>query len=540
MQSINSERAAREDAEQQAAEVARLLAELRERAAVMNQIEKIQRDISLRRPTRSILDKITSSVATYLRADAAGLFLFDDTNDERGRLISTAGNFDFDELDTAAADPSHPARIAQQTDGTVMLETDASPIPGSDDSWAAETTVSVLAAPVHRNGSAVGALVLQTLAGGGEFGAESVKIAETFAECASLALNDENAQAELTHKADYDALTELPNRRKVTAELARLLDAARLSPVAHPVTVLFIDLDRFKQVNDAHGHAVGDQLLRGVAERLRRHVRDQDIVGRLAGDEFVLIVDGRGLRDGQQLAQRLIDELKAPLEVGSRVLTPSISVGVAEASPNDDAEAVLSSADLAMYRAKQLGRGRVETFDQSLREISQKRASAETDLRRAISAGEFAVFFQPSVRLLDRRVVGVEALVRWIHPERGVITPDEFIPVAEETGAITEIDTFVLREACRQVAEWGRSDEAFADMSLSVNMSARQFTDPKLVATVRDALQASGLRAEQLYLEITERVMMEDGTSTTAIAGLGELGVRLAVDDFGTGYSSLR
>ena len=546
---VEAERAARALSEQQATEVARLLAELQARTELMNQLERIQRAISVRRPTREILDAVTTGVLGHLGAAAAGLFLEDESRPEVGVLFCVAGEGSEDALHHEIAERDHPARLAVTTNGVVVLETDRAPIPAEEDPEGDDLDgrISVLAAPVHRNGSPVGALVVQTRSADVRFDTEAVEIATTFAEHASLALNDASAMeairlalAEAVHQATHDALTGLANRHRVTQELNRLLDAARRSPVPHPVTVLFVDIDRFKRVNDAFGHAVGDELLKGVADRLQRHVRDHDLVGRLAGDEFVLIVDGRTLHDGRILAERLVNELAEPLVVDNRVLTPSISVGVAEASLDDDAEAALTSADLAMYRAKQRGRGRFELFDQKLRDSSRRRATAEADLRRAIDGGEFVVHYQPSVRLLDQRVVGVEALVRWQHPTRGTVRPDDFIPVAEDTGVITEIDAFVLHEACRQVAAWGRADAAMADMSLSVNVSARQFSDPALVDSVVAALERSGLRAEQLYLEITESVMMEEQASASTLARLSELGVRLAVDDFGTGYSSLR
>jgi len=263
-----------------------------------------------------------------------------------------------------------------------------------------------------------------------------------------------------------------------------------------------------------------------------------DVVARVGGDEFVLLLHGVS---GDALYQQLLEAIETPLVLQGHSVRLTASLGVT-CFPDDSGEGdvLLRHATQAMYRAKQRGRGRFELFDQALRESARRRASAESDLRRAIDDEQFVVHYQPSVRLLDRRVVGVEALVRWEHPTRGMVRPDEFIPVAEETGVITEIDNFVLREACRQVAEWGRIEPSMANMSLSVNVSARQFNDPKLPGAVRAALEASGLRAEQLYLEITESVMMEDAASSPTLAELGEMGIRLAVDDFGTGYSSLR
>ncbi|MFZ4518617.1 MAG: putative bifunctional diguanylate cyclase/phosphodiesterase [Microthrixaceae bacterium] len=347
------------------------------------------------------------------------------------------------------------------------------------------------------------------------------------------------------HQATHDDLTGLPNRATVIEELAR-----RLSTRDPSAAVLFVDVDRFKQVNDAHGHAAGDRYLAEVARRLRGAVRDGDLVGRLAGDEFIVVSDRTGPGQAERLADRLLAVMARPMDLEGRLLVPSASVGIAvwpTAGPDGDphgrppaADSLVDDADLAMYRAKQQGRGRAARFEPSLREAARRRVEVEVELSRALAGDELEVWFQPVVRLADREVMGLEALVRWRHPVRGLLQPDEFVPVAEETGQVVAIDDHVLRRSCELVAAWN-AERPGAPLSLSTNVSARSFADPTLPHRVAAALDHSGLPARDLFLEITESVMMEESIAETAtMEQLVDLGVRLAVDDFGTGYSSLR
>jgi diguanylate cyclase (GGDEF)-like protein/PAS domain S-box-containing protein len=351
-------------------------------------------------------------------------------------------------------------------------------------------------------------------------------------------------EAQLQHNAFHDALTGLANRALFTDRLAHAL--ARTDRGAEPVAVLFVDLDDFKAVNDGSGHSAGDRLLADVADRLRRVLRPGDTIARLGGDEFaVLIEDAGDPRHAEATAERLLAALAAPfapLEGGDdEQLRISASVGIAtgEAGRHDAAE-LLRHADVAMYAAKEAGKGRSAVFapDMDSAIIGQLRLKAE--LARAVEQGQFTVHYQPTVELATGRFAGVEALVRWQHPERGLVPPMDFIPLAEQTGLIVPIGRFVLREACRQMREWQAAHPSEPPMTVSVNLSARELDEPSLVDAVRDVLAETGLDPAHLVLEITESLLLVDLPATTGtLLELRRLGVRLAVDDFGTGYSSL-
>ena len=344
------------------------------------------------------------------------------------------------------------------------------------------------------------------------------------------------ARREAEEQAIHDALTGLPNRAQVLTHLDRLLrqdDAAACS-------VLFIDLDRFKIINDAHGHAVGDRLLIALASRLRQLVEPDHLVGRLGGDEFVVVVSEADPAAVEQLSQRLIARLMEPLVVQGKPLLSGASVGIATFAPGETAERLIENADMAMYRAKQQGRGRCCFYDVGMRLDAQRRASLEADLHLAIANGEIACYLQPIVSLQPGRpLVGFEALARWHHPLHGTLPPGEFVPLAEESGLIVAIDALVLEQACGLMAGWIRSGRG--DLHISVNVSGRSFQDPDLANRVGEVLARTGMPVGNLYLEITETVLVDDiDVTMQTLKGLNQLGLRLAVDDFGTGYSSLR
>jgi diguanylate cyclase (GGDEF)-like protein len=341
------------------------------------------------------------------------------------------------------------------------------------------------------------------------------------------------AEAKIEYMAHHDALTDLPNRLLLYQQLQRMLKKKRQG--VH-VAVLCLDLDRFKDVNDAHGHPVGDLLLKAVAGRLRQCIRDVDTVARLGGDEFAIMQAGASQpTDATALASRLIEVIGAPYELGGHQAVVELSIGIALA-PGDglDPDELLKNADMALYRAKSDGHGLYRFFESEMDARMQSRRRLEIDLRRAIANSEFELFYQPLVDVQTEHVTGFEALIRWHHPERGLILPLDFIPVAEETGLIVPIGDWVLRQACAEAVTWPRA------VNIAINLSPIQFKNKTLLLSVVSALAASGLSASRLELEITESVLLQDGDATLAILhALRELGIRISMDDFGTGYSSL-
>jgi diguanylate cyclase (GGDEF)-like protein/PAS domain S-box-containing protein len=348
-----------------------------------------------------------------------------------------------------------------------------------------------------------------------------------------------HAEAELAHQATHDPLTGLPNRMLLQDRLGQAV--AHLERGTRAVAVLLLDLDRFKVVNDSLGHAVGDKILISVAERLLAAVRPGDTVARLGGDEFVVVCDDlHGELDAVGLADRIGDAFAEPFTVEDHSLSVHASIGIAMARDESSSpEALLRDADSVMYMAKGHGGSRWEIFDASLRERVVERLRVETDLRRGLSDEELALYFQPVVSLATGAVVGAEGLARWEHPGRGLILPDDFIGVAEESGLVVAVGDRALLDGCKRLAAWAK-DDATAAYTMSINVSVRQLLQSDLVASVRHALAATGADPTHLALEITESALMDDVDRASAVLGrLRALGVQLWVDDFGTGYSSL-
>jgi diguanylate cyclase (GGDEF)-like protein/PAS domain S-box-containing protein len=348
----------------------------------------------------------------------------------------------------------------------------------------------------------------------------------------------EAARERLTHNALHDPLTGLPNR---TLLLDRL-EVALAQRSRGGVAVVFVDLDHFKLVNDSLGHAAGDALLCSAATRLRAVLRPGDTVARFGGDEFVLLAESVvDERDAEGLAERITAALAQPFDLDGEEVFVTASIGIAMGTgESSDAPTLLRDADAAMYRAKESGRARHEVFDANMRAGAVRRLEIVNDLHRALERNQFLLHFQPQIDLRTNTLVGVEALLRWVHPERGLVPPLEFIPVAEETGLIGELGRWVLQAACRQGRIWLDEFPDSSPLVMSVNLSGRQLSQPRLVEEIAAALTDSGFPAEQLVLEITESVLMHDTASTIAtLQAIKDLGVRLAIDDFGTGYSSL-
>ncbi len=344
---------------------------------------------------------------------------------------------------------------------------------------------------------------------------------------------------QLTHQAHYDFLTNLPNRVLFKDRLNLELSHAHRNKAL--LAVMFLDLDRFKLVNDTLGHAMGDQLLKGVAKRLSDCLRESDTVSRLGGDEFTILLPGLSYKeDAAKVAQKIINALQQPWLLGGHEFHITTSIGIA-LYPNDgeDADTLLKHADTAMYRAKEQGGNDYQLYTPAMNAIILERLDLENSLRHAVKNKEFVVFYQPQVNTNTGQITGMEALVRWQHPYRGLISPNEFIPVAEETGLIVPIGEWVLRTACAQIKAW--QETGFPPMRVTVNLSARQFLQQKnLVAIVAQILQETGLDPRWLELEITESIAMQDVEFTiTMLYELRRMGIQIAIDDFGTGYSSL-
>jgi diguanylate cyclase (GGDEF)-like protein/PAS domain S-box-containing protein len=348
-----------------------------------------------------------------------------------------------------------------------------------------------------------------------------------------------HAEEELAFWALHDPLTGLPNRTLLVDRIAHALTRASRRIVS--VATLFCDIDGFKNVNDSYGHTVGDAVLQTVARRLGAAVRPEDTVARMGGDEFVVLCED--MVDETQafaMASRVLDSIQQPIDVEDRLVTVSASVGVAFASSGDPAE-LLRNADAAMYLAKERGRNRAELFNERLRQVAADRIRLIADLRHSVPRGELRVHYQPIFRLEGEQLLGVEALVRWEHPTRGLLPPDEFIPAAESASLIGEIGSEVLKTACRQAAAWAKAGPGRTPLHMAVNVSARQLAQGSdLVALVADALEDAQIDPAGLVLEVTESAIMDDAEATlTILTELKRLGVRLAIDDFGTGYSSL-
>jgi diguanylate cyclase (GGDEF)-like protein len=344
-------------------------------------------------------------------------------------------------------------------------------------------------------------------------------------------------QARLTHQQLHDPLTGLANRTLLLDRLSHALMASKRRETA--VAVLFVDMDHFKSVNDAVGHSSGDGLLMQVARRLQKLVRPTDTAARFGSDEFVLLCEDLTApqTEAAAVAGRVIEALSEPFAVAARELFASASIGIAIGRPGDDAEVVMSQADAAMYLAKRHGRARHVLYEPAIDEASSRRAELANALHRTLKHGELQIHYQPVTDLRSQRVVTMEALLRWCHPDLGPVAPVEFIPIAEDTGLIVDIGRWVLETACSDCRAWR---DAGHDAGVSINVSGRQLANADLVDDVREALERTGLPPAVVTLELTESILVtSDEGSRVALTALKALGVRLAIDDFGTGYSSL-
>ncbi|MGH9458977.1 MAG: putative bifunctional diguanylate cyclase/phosphodiesterase [Thermoanaerobaculia bacterium] len=347
-----------------------------------------------------------------------------------------------------------------------------------------------------------------------------------------------HATREIEHLAYHDALTGLPNRPLFVDRL--IVALAQATRHRQKLAVFFLDIDRFKDINDTLGHTHGDTMLKGVADRIRKTVRAEDTVSRFGGDEFTLLVQRIDhIEDAARIAQKLLAAVKKPFVLGDHEIVVSVSIGIS-LFPTDgiDAETLVKNADTAMYRAKEHGRDAYEIYAPAMNARALERLALETALRKALDNGELEMYYQPLIDVRRRTIYGAEALLRWNHPEQGLLAPGRFIETLESSGLILPVGDWALGQACRQARQW--ADEHGRDLSVSVNLSARQFQQPDLVDRVRSALASSGLPPSSLELEITENNAMQNAeNSVRTLRELKSLGIMIAVDDFGTGYSSL-
>ncbi len=412
-----------------------------------------------------------------------------------------------------------------------------------------------LGVPLAVNGKAMGVIAVQDYEQEHVYNTGHTELLSTIASQAAIALENahlyasvqqelaerQRAEEQLTYSAFHDPLTGLPNRALFMDRLGRTLERAKRHE-EYLFAVLFLDMDRFKIVNDSLGHATGDQLLLEVARRLQKCLRTIDTVARLGGDEFVLLLeDIEDLQGATRVADRIQRELESRFDLEGNSIFTTASIGIVQGSTNyAQAEDMLRDADIAMYRAKMLGKARYEVFDATMRDRAVARLELETGLRSAIAREEFQVYYQPILSLKNNRITGFEALVRWQHPQRGLVAPAEFIPMAEDTGLIIPIGQWVLREACRQIRKWQAQFPADPPLTISVNLSPKQFAQLDLISQIERTLAETGLDAHSLKLEITESIIVEDAEGVNQmLAQLRARGVEVQIDDFGTGYSSL-
>ena len=538
LRTVEAERQMRERSDRQAQDNAALLRSLQGRHRLLEQITSIQREIARRAPLDQVLRSIVVGAHELLGVEVANLFLLDDQ--DASRLVHVAGPApDYDKPATCS-DVAHPAVTWLAIEFDTVVVADPATVQIAD----GLVLTCAMAAPVRENGRVVGALVVGSTDLGKQYGDADQATLAAFAEQVSLAISDARTLEDI-RVAHHDPLTGLASRRLFMDRLEHAIANAHREGSA--VGLLFIDLDRFKMVNDTLGHSAGDQLLVEVATRLRGCLRETDSAARLGGDEFAVLLEKvAGADRAVEIADRILSALRTPITVDGRSLFIDASIGVASgpraaADLETAAESMMHDADVAMYQAKQTGAGGYAVFDTAMRARFTERVELEIALRLGIDRDEFVLHYQPIVELESGRTVYIEALVRWQHPVHGLLPPLSFIPVAEDCGLIHALGDWVLKAACRQARSWGEMFPDGAAASICVNLSGPELHDPGLARRVWSALEESGLEPARLVLEITESVLLNESPSmVTQLLKLRDLGVRIGLDDFGAGYSSLR
>ena len=515
----------------------RRLESLNERQALLERLSRLQRSIAGRTDHQQVLDAIVDGAAELVGDEVVSMRLINSDDPGRLDMVASAGLSDELKAATRSGPIGAGASGRSMQEGRLLVVEDYSTSPDAVPEYVADGLHTAMATPIVERGEIVGSLVVGTRREGRRYSESEREALTLFAENAGLALNDARAAAETVHQALHDSLTGLPNRALFHERLEAALDRAERT--RGEVAVLFGDIDGFKAVNDRLGHPAGDELLMMAAERLTGVLRAGDTAARFGGDEFAILVEDVSDRNAPlQVAERALKALADPFLVRGHRISITASVGIA--TGRGPADHMLRNADLAMYRAKTNGKGRVEHFEPGMHATVLERLALESDLEKALERDEFILHYQPIVALESGRITGVEALVRWNHPTRGLVGPIEFIPLAEESGQIIRLGKRVLREACSQAALWqARYERAGEPLEMRINLSGVQLGQRDLASDVDEAIERSGVAASSVIFEITETGLMSETGANATLDALKAIGIRLAVDDFGTGYSSL-
>ncbi|MDX6697158.1 MAG: hypothetical protein QOE65_555 [Solirubrobacteraceae bacterium] len=520
------------------ARVLTLTRRMLQRQALLECLSNVQRMIASRASRHEVLDAVVEGASRLVGDETAALRLVDPLDPRAMVVVASAG------IDPELLEEIRRGRVGEGVGGQAIAEDRLVELEGYAEAsqalpeYASRGFQAAAAAPVREDGVVVGSLVVATSRPGRTYDDAERAALLALAESASLALTDAKTVEDALHQAFHDALTGLPNRALLVDRLDQGLKRAHRTRA--PLAVLFLDLDRFKMVNDSLGHAAGDELLVAVAERLSECIRPGDTASRFGGDEFAVLLEDVGDQaSAERAAMRILFALEAPFQISGREVFVTASIGIAMGHSTVDDP--IRNADLAMYRAKASGKGRYEVFEPAMHTAVMERVEMEADLQRAVERDELVLDYQPIVDLESGDVRCVEALVRWRHPERGLVPPNSFIPLAEDTQLMPQLGRWVLRAACAQGAAWLADRPGDEDFGVCVNLSGRQLQAPGMVEDVNAALERAGLDPRRLVLEITETVLMHDIEATILkLKQLKSLGVSLAVDDFGTGYSSLQ
>jgi len=536
---LDQERTLRAEGEVRAQENLRLMAMLQERQIALERLSKIQASISRRAPLPEVLEAVVEGAHELLGDEVVGLRLVDHDDPSGMTLVSSVG------VSHAMLAAGMRMSVSKGAGGLAIVEdrvvvvSDYQNTEVAIEEFVGDRVQCALAAPIHEDGRAVGSITVATHRSGREYTATDCEMLVALADHASIALNDAKAVDQMRHLAYHDALTGLPNRLLFFEHLAHAVANAGRSGAG--LAVLYLDVDRFKLINDSLGHNVGDLVLESLAKRLRASLRAADLAARLGGDEFAVLAENISAAGAKTLSDAICATLSDPFEIGGHHVAVTASIGImVDEGGHTDAESLLRNADLAMYRAKLDGVGKHMFYEPGMHEVASTRANLEGSLRRAVERSEFEVHYQPIVWLASGEAIGVEALVRWRLEDGTLVSPAEFIPIAEEVGLIMPIGKMVMHTSMLQVRAWQEQHPSAKGLNLSINLSARQLYQPDVVADVIEALEANNFDPAHLTLELTETALMHDTTTMSArVRDLRALGIRIALDDFGTGYSSL-